>query len=98
MSGFTRNGVTYNSEREADLAAVIPSVYIDRPLDAGYIAEAIIASDWFVAVKAEVAAKVRNDALMALSWSGETTWRQARSAVDAALSASADPSHDVSGT
>lgn len=43
---YTRNGIAYNSEDEANLADAIPVVYLDRPLDAGYIAEAILDSEW----------------------------------------------------
>ena len=46
MSGYIRDGIAYNSQDEANLAAAIPSVYYGTQLDAGYIAEAILDSDW----------------------------------------------------
>jgi hypothetical protein len=55
---------------------------------------------WLAGVKAEAARdtekRARDKALMALSWSGETTWRQARSAVEAALSIRIYPERDAS--
>jgi hypothetical protein len=45
MSGYTRNGIAYNSEDEANLAAAIPGAYLNS-LDAGYVAEAILDSEW----------------------------------------------------
>ena len=61
MSGYLRNGIIYNSENEANLAAVIPSVYLDRPLDAGYIAEAILDSGWLRRVQELAWAEGRRD-------------------------------------
>jgi len=43
---YIRDGIAYNSEDEANLADAIPAAYLDRPTDAGYIAEAILDSDW----------------------------------------------------
>ena len=46
MSSHVRGGVAYNSAEEADLAAEIPTVYLDGKNDAGFIAEAVLDSDW----------------------------------------------------
>ena len=63
MSGYTRNGITYNSEDEANLAAAIPKVYVVRDLDAGYIAEAILDSDWLTEHDREVLTRAADEIL-----------------------------------
>ena len=63
MSGYLRNGILYNSEDEANLADVIPGAYLANQLDAGYIAEAIIDSDWLRCVRELAWAEGRRDSI-----------------------------------
>ena len=58
MSGYIRDGIVYNFQDEVDLAAELPVVYLNGyPTDAGYIAEAVLASDWLAEHDRDVAAR-----------------------------------------
>jgi hypothetical protein len=57
---YARNGIGYNSESEADLADEIPLLYTDGTrVSAGWIAEAVIGSEWLAAHDAELTERVR---------------------------------------
>lgn len=46
MAEYIWNNMAFNSKDEMLLAREIPAVYLDRWNDAGYVAEAILGSDW----------------------------------------------------
>lgn len=98
--GFTRDGVAYNSREEADLAAEIPAMYLDRATDAGFIAEAVLDSEWLKRHDAEVTAaayaekpervEVMRNAIgthVGLGIENDPTLERATSAASAALDA-----------